>query len=172
MKKNRKNSNNINEQIPLTGKLEHLLGRVDVFKKMCRMLEMKRKQFLENHWKRYEKVIPRQQFLHLMMVRHSLPCNLNRIVQITGMTSAGASIFVDKMVKYGALERHEDVTDRRNVIISFTLHVQTVIERIDDRLDKYIFQYFSDCTPEELKTLEDASRLVCRVLDSKKESEE
>ena len=76
------------------------------------------------------------------------------------------------MVKYGALERHEDVTDRRNVIISFTLHVQTVIERIDDRLDKYIFQYFSDCTPEELKTLEDASRLVCRVLDSKKESEE
>ena len=67
MKKNRKNSNNINEQIPLTGKLEHLLGRVDVFKKMCRMLEMKRKQFLENHWKRYEKVIPRQQFLHLMI---------------------------------------------------------------------------------------------------------
>ena len=170
MKKEKKN-NSDNEQMPLTGKLEHLLGRVDVFKKMCRMLEMKRKQFLENHWKRYEKVIPRQQFLHLMMVRHSLPCNLNKIVQITGMTSAGASIFVDKMVKLGALERREDVDDRRNVIISFTPHVRKVVERIDDRLDKYIFQFFADCTPEELATLENASRLVCRVLDSREDSE-
>ena len=158
--------------MPLTGKLEHLLGRVDVFKKMCRMLEMKRKQFLENHWKRYEKVIPRQQFLHLMMVRHSLPCNLNKIVQITGMTSAGASIFVDKMVKLGALERCVDANDRRNVIIRFTPHVGTVVERIDDRLNKYIFQFFADCTPEELATLEAASRLVCRVLDSREEESE
>ena len=169
MKKDRKIINN--EQVPLTGKPEHLLDRVDVFKKMCRMLEVKRKQFLENHWKRYEKVIPRQQFLHLMMVRHSLPCNLNKIVQITGMTSAGASIFVDKMVKLGALERKEDAEDRRNIIISFTPHVGEVVERIDDRLNKYIFQFFADCNAEELAVLEQASRLVCRVLDSRGEDE-
>lgn len=158
-----------NEQMPLTGKPEHLLGRVEVFKKMCRMLEVKRKQFLENHWKRYEKVIPRQQFLHLMMVRHSLPCNLNKIMQITGMTSAGASIFVDKMVKFGALERREDVADRRNIIISFSPQAEKIVERIDDRLNKYIFQFFADCSAEELAVLEQASRLVCRVLDSRGE---
>ena len=38
-----------------------------------------------------------------MMVRHSLPCNLAKIMQVTGMTSAGASIFVDKMVKCGIM---------------------------------------------------------------------
>ena len=157
--------------MPLTGKPEHLLGRVEVFKKMCRMLEVKRKQFLENHWKRYEKVIPRQQFLHLMMVRHSLPCNLNKIMQITGMTSAGASIFVDKMVKFGALERREDVADRRNIIISFSPQAEKIVERIDDRLNKYIFQFFADCNAEELAVLEQASRLVCRVLDSRGEDE-
>ena len=168
MKKDKKINN---EQMPLTGKPEHLLGRVEVFKKMCRMLEVKRKQFLENHWKRYEKVIPRQQFLHLMMVRHSLPCNLNKIMQITGMTSAGASIFVDKMVKFGALERREDVADRRNIIISFSPQAEKIVERIDDRLNKYIFQFFADCNAEELAVLEQASRLVCRVLDSRGEDE-
>ena len=158
------------EQMPLTGKPEHLLGRVDVFKKMCRMLEMKRKGFLENDWQlHYSKFIPRQQFLHLMMVRHSLPCTLAKIMQVTGMTSAGASIFVDKMVKCGALERHEDSVDRRNIIISFTPRALKITERIDDRLDRYIFHFFAGCTAEELAVLEQASRLVCRVLDSRED---
>ena len=166
MKKNHKNTN---EQVPLTGKPEHLLGRIEVFKKMCRMLEVKRKRFIENDWLHYAKLIPRQQFLHLMMVRHSLPCNLAKIMQITGMTSAGASIFVDKMVKRGALERREDKNDRRNIIISFTPRAEKITERIDDRLNQYIFQFFADCTEEELQTLEQASRIVCRVLDSREE---
>ena len=168
MKKSIKNSK---EQVPLTGKPEHLLGRVEVFKKMCRMLEVKRKRFIENDWQHYAKLIPRQQFLHLMMVRHSLPCNLAKIMQITGMTSAGASIFVDKMVKRGALERREDPGDRRNIIISFTPRAAKITERIDDRLNQYIFQFFADCDEEELAVLESASRIVCRVLDSRADSE-
>ena len=131
------------------------------------MLEMKRKRFIENDWQHYSKLIPRQQFLHLMMVRHSLPCNLARIMQVTGMTSAGASIFVDKMVKRGAFERHEDPGDRRNIIISFTPRATKIAERIDDRLDRYIFSFFADCTGEELAILEQASRTVCRVLDAR-----
>ena len=168
MKKNIKNPGG---QVPLSGKPEHLLGRVEVFKKMCRMLEVKRKRFIENDWQHYAKLIPRQQFLHLMMVRHSLPCNLAKIMQVTGMTSAGASIFVDKMVKRGALERREDPEDRRNIIISFTPRAAKITERIEDRLDKYIFQFFADCDDEELATLECASRIVCRVLDSREDSE-
>lgn len=170
MKKNKKNISSA--KLPLTGKPEHLLSRVEVFKKMCRMLEMKRKRFIENDWQHYSKLIPRQQFLHLMMVRHSLPCNLAKIMQVTGMTSAGASIFVDKMVKRGAFERHEDPADRRNIIISFTPRAEKITERIDDRLNRYIFQFFADCTPEELENLEKASRLVCRVLDSRNEDDE
>ncbi|MBQ8754984.1 MAG: MarR family transcriptional regulator [Lentisphaeria bacterium] len=168
MKKGRKNNQ---EQVPLTGKPEHLLGRVEVFKKMCRMLEMKRKRFIENDWQHYAKLIPRQQFLHLMMVRHSLPCNLAKIMQVTGMTSAGASIFVDKMVKQGALERIEDPNDRRNVIVTFTPRAEKITARIDDRLNQYIFHFFADCSPEELETLEAASRLVCRVLDAREDEE-
>ena len=167
-----KRVNKKNEQVSLSGKPEHLLDRVEVFKKMCRMLEIKRKRFIENDWQHYAKLIPRQQFLHLMNVRHSLPCNLAKIMQVTGMTSAGASIFVDKMVKQGALERHEDADDRRNIIISFTPRAKQITDRIDDRLNRYIFQFFADCTPEELICLEQASRLVCRVLDARGEDAE
>ena len=169
MKNTRKTLNG--KRCPLTGKPEHQLDRVDVFKKMCRMLEMKRKRFIENDWQHYAKLIPRQQFLHLMMVRHSLPCNLAKIMQITGMTSAGASIFVDKMVKSGALERREDPNDRRNIVISFTPRAEKITERIDDRLNQYIFGFFADCGEKELATLEEASRIVCRVLDSREEDE-
>lgn len=166
MQKSRKNDT---EQVPLTGKPEHLLSRVEVFKKMCRMLEMKRKRFIEDDWQHYAKLIPRQQFLHLMMVRHSLPCNLAKIMKITGMTSAGASIFVDKMVKSGALERQEDANDRRNIIITFTPRAEKITARIDDRLNQYIFQYFANCSEEELAVLEQASRIVCRELDSQED---
>ena len=167
----KKKSAKNNEQMLLSGKPEHLLDRVEVFKRMCRMLEIKRKRFIENYWQHYAKLIPRQQFLHLMNVRHSLPCNLAKIMQVTGMTSAGASIFVDKMVKQGAFVRHEDVNDRRNIIISFTPRADQITERIENRLNRYIFQYFADCSAEELHMLEMASRLVCRVLDARGEDE-
>ena len=159
------------EQDTLSGKPEHLLSRVEVFKKMCRMLEMTRRRFLEDDWRHYSRLIPQQQFVHLMMVRHSLPCNLAKIMRVTGMTSAGASIFVDKMVKMGVFERHEDVADRRNIVISFTPRAAKSTEHIDDRLNMYILSFFADCKEEELAALEASSRLVCRVLDARYEDE-
>ena len=153
-------------QMPLSGKPEHLLSRVEVFKKMCRMLEINRRRFLENDWRHYSRLIPRQQFIHLMMVRHSLPCNLAKIMKVTGMTSAGASIFVDKMVKMGILERHEEADDRRNIVISFTSRAKEGTEHLDDRLNRYIMQFFGDCSEDELEIVEKASRIACRVLDA------
>jgi len=154
---------------PISGKPEDQLSRIEVFKKMCRMLEMTRRRFLENDWRHYAKLLPQQQFIHLMMVRHSLPCNLARIMKVTGLTSAGASIFVDKMVKMGILVREEDPSDRRSIVIRFTPRAQEKIDHLDDRLNSYIFHLFDNATEEELEGLEAASRLVCRVLDSLEE---
>ena len=89
---------------------------VSVFKKMVRMLELKRRQFFESDWKNCSRIIPRAQFNHLMLVRFSMPCNLGTIMGITGLTSAGASLFVDKLVNAGVLKREEDPDDRRNIV--------------------------------------------------------
>ena len=71
----------------------------------------------------------------------------------------------------GPLSRKEDADDRRNLIISFTPESAKIIEDIDERLNKYIFQFFSDCDEKELATLEEASRIVCRVLDAHDDEE-
>ena len=143
-----------------------VLPDVSVFKKMVRMLELKRRQFFEGDWKNCSRIIPRAQFNHLMLVRFSMPCNLGTIMAITGLTSAGASLFVDKLVNAGVLNREEDPNDRRNIIISVTDRGQEFLREIDDRLDDFICKYFAECTPEELQVVDKSMRIVCSKIDS------
>ena len=138
---------------------------VAIFKKMCRMLELKRRQFFESDWKNCSKTIPRAQFNHLMLVRFSMPCNRGTIMGITGLTSAGASLFVDKLVNAGVLKREEDPDDRRNIVISVTEQGQQFLKEIDDRLDDFIYRYFAECSEEELKCIDGSMRIVCSKLD-------
>ena len=154
------------DKIPLTGKPENQLDRIDVFKKMCRMLEVKRKAFLDSAWRDfYAEILPQQQFIHLMMLRFSLPCNLARIMEVTGLSSAGASLLVNKLVNFGLLVRHDDPDDRRNVIINFTAKGAELCRSTEDRLNRFIYSFFDPCPEEELQTIEQASRTICRVLD-------
>ena len=152
--------------IPLSGKPENQLNRIDVFKKMCRMLEVRRRAVLDSAWRDfYSDVLPQQQFIHLMMLRFSLPCNLARVMEVTGLSSAGASILVNKLVNFDCLVRHDDPQDRRNVIINFTPKGAEMCRSVEDRLNKYIFSYFENCDEQELQEIENASRIVCRALD-------
>jgi len=136
------------------------------FKKMCRLLEIARHDFLDRDWYHFAMMMPQQQFTHLMMVRPAIPCNLSRIMSLTGMTSAGASIFVNKMVKCGIFRRTEDTADRRNVIISFTDFALLHMKRIEKRVDDFICSFYPACNEEELEILAKASKIVCRTLDS------
>ena len=138
---------------------------VAVFKKMCRLLEFKRRQFFEDDWKNCSRMIPRAQFNHLMLVRFSMPCNLGNIMRITGLTSAGASLFVDKLVNTGILMRQEDPEDRRNIVISVTEQGQQFLREIDDRLNDFIYAYFAECSNEELKVIDAAMNVVCSKLE-------
>ena len=56
-------------------------------------------------------------------------------------------------------------------MIKFTDRAAESTERLDDRLNRFILQFFADCDEKDLNTLEEASRIVCRVLDSRDENE-
>ena len=101
-----------------------------------------------------------------MLVRLALPCNLTRIMALTGLTSAGASLFADKMVKLGIFTRVENPTDRRNVIIDFTPQAKVAVERTEERLNESITGFFDTCTEEEISIINLASSLVCIKLAS------
>ena len=138
---------------------------VSVFKKMCRLLEFKRRQFFEDDWKNCSRTIPRAQFNHLMLVRFSMPCNLGNIMRITGLTSAGASLFVDKLVNEGILVRRDDPDDRRNIIISVSEEGRRFLNEIDERLNSFICAYFAECSNEDLKVIESAMNILCSKLE-------
>ncbi len=144
-------------------KLEKL-DMVEIFKLMCRMLDVERRRLINAKWNVDELRVPRQQYNHLLAVRNHLPCNLSCVMEQTGMTSAGASIFVNKMVKLGVFERKDDPADRRNVIISLTKKANDVINLQEDRINLKMMEYFAGCTAAETKLLENAARLICRKI--------
>lgn len=150
------------------GMLSAEQGSVEVFKKMCRLLEIYRHKFLCEDRRGSTGIItiPQQQYTHLMMIRFALPCNLSRIMEITGLTSAGASLFVNKLVQKKILLRIEDPKDRRHVIISLSPSAREEIAEIDNRLNMYLCKHFESCTEEELLTLQKASLIVCNKLNA------
>ena len=143
------------------------LQGLENFKRMVRLLDHKRRVYFAKKFPRFTVRISSVQFNHLMLMRSVLPCNLSRVMAVTGLTSAGASLFVEKLVKSKVLTREVDPRDRRNVIISATPETQDLFRRIDQGLNELIEGYFSQCgcTPEELAVLERAGTIVCSKLD-------
>ena len=137
------------------------------FKRMVRLLDLKRRSYFAKKCPKFAVRVSSVQFNHLMLLRAVLPCNLSRVMAVTGLTSAGASLFVEKLVTSGVLNREIDPRDRRNVIISATPETQEVFRRIDQGLNELIEGYFTQCgcTPEELAILERAGTIVCSKLD-------
>ena len=39
-------------------------------------------------------------------------------------------------------------------------------QSVEDRLNRYIYSYFENCSEQELQEIEVASRTICRALDS------
>ncbi|MBR7156625.1 MAG: winged helix DNA-binding protein [Lentisphaeria bacterium] len=134
---------------------------VKIFKQVCRILELKRRNFLIRDWKKYEDILPQSQFARLMLIRFALPCNLTRVMELTGLTSAGASLFVDKLVNRGILCRIDDPEDRRNIYISATPEGKKLLASVEQRLDEYICNYFKSCTPDELADIARGMSVIC-----------
>ena len=143
------------------------LQGLENFKRMVRLLDYKRRSYFAKKCPKFSGRVSPVQFNHLMLLRAALPCNLSRVMSVTGLTSAGASLFVEKMVTAGVLTREVDPRDRRNVIISASPDTQEVFRRIDQELNELIEGYFirCGCTPEELSVLERAGTIVCSKLD-------
>ena len=142
---------------------------LDSFRKMVRLLERKHRAFLEQDWKEHAYEIQRSQFNQLMIVRFAMPCNLGRIMAVTGLTSAGASLFVDKLVHSGYLIRTDDPNDRRNVRISLSEKGATFIAGVVDRFNTFIADYLRTRTSEELAVITKAMKIINSTLDDEEE---
>ena len=142
---------------------------LEALKKMVRLLERKHRAFLEQDWKEHAYEIQRSQFNQLMTVRFAMPCNLGRIMAVTGLTSAGASLFVDKLVQSGYLLRTDDPNDRRNVRISLSEKGAKFIGEVVDRFNAFINGYLRTRTEAELAVITQAMKIINETLDDGEE---
>lgn len=142
---------------------------LEALKKMVRLLERKHRAFLEQDWKEHAYEIQRSQFNQLMIVRFAMPCNLSRIMAVTGLTSAGASLFVDKLVQSGFLIRTDDPNDRRNVRISLSEKGAKFIGEVVERFNVFITGYLRTRTSEDLAILSKAMDIINETLDDGEE---
>ena len=140
------------------------LRSLESFKRMVRLLDLKRRSYFAKGCPRFAVRVSTVQFNHLMLLRFVLPCNLSRVMAVTGLTSAGASLFVEKLVASGVLRREVDPHDRRNVVISAAPETLEVFRKIDQGLNELIDGYFEICSPEEMSVLERAGEIVCGKL--------
>ena len=142
---------------------------LESLKKMVRLLERKHRAFLEQDWKEHAYEIQRSQFNQLMIVRFAMPCNLSRIMAVTGLTSAGASLFVDKLVQSGFLIRTDDPNDRRNVRISLSEKGSKFIGEVVDRFNDFINGFLRTRTKEELAIVSQAMNIINETIDDGEE---
>lgn len=138
---------------------------LESFKKMVRLLNLARRNFLENDFKNQKVTIQKSQFNQLMLIRDIIPCNLGKIMTVTGLTSAGASLFVEKMVQSQILIRKDNPKDRRNVLISLTPEGAELLRGVDDRLDDFILDFFHTCSEKDLITVGEAMKIISEVLE-------
>ncbi len=136
------------------------------------MIDFQKRAFLAKNWNRFaegkiRRKLSAAQINHLMLIRFILPCNLNRVIEVTGLSSAGASLFIDKLFRAGILYRELDSEDRRNIKIFPTKEAKALLEQIDTGLDKLISNYLATCTEEETETIRKASEIICKKLSQK-----
>lgn len=141
------------------------LRNLESFKRMVRLLDLKRRAYFAKDSPKFSARVSTVQFNHLMLLRFVLPCNLSRVMAVTGLTSAGASLFVEKLVSSGVLRREVDPHDRRSIIISATPETREVFREVDRGLNELIDGYFRGCAPDELAILERAGHIVCSKFD-------
>lgn len=145
----------------------------DSFKRMCRLIDYIRRSYINREWalicqgKAAEKLSSRHIY-YLTLIRFQLPCNLNLIMQITGLSSSAASTFVEKMVQANIVRRETNDEDRRNVRIFPTEETQAIFAEVDRRLDILIDSFAQDCTPEELRAIEMTGDIICNKIQLSK----
>ena len=146
--------------------VDAVLPEIEDVRHMVRLLAWKHRAFLEDDSREHVCPIPKRQLNQLMAIRSILPCNLGRIMTITGLTPPGASLFVNKLVKQGYLNRKDDPEDRRNVLISLTPKGDAFLRNVDERLNRFVLRYLDTCSEEEWNTVVSAARIICRKLAS------
>lgn len=144
---------------------------VESFKRMYRLIDYQRRLCMcdvrsRSDWQEFFDKVSFKQLDYLMMIRLAMPCNLQQVMTLTGLSSSAASLFVDKMTTKGVVLREQDPRDRRNILIRPGKKLLELLDEIDREFERVIAGELRSCSEEQISALEDSCELVCRKLET------
>ena len=96
----------------------------------------------------------------LEILLHKGPLPVNTIGPIVDLTPGSISIAVDRLVAKGLVSRIESAEDRRVRIVALTPSGKDLVASAFRKHSGQMKKVFSELSPEELRTLEEALRKV------------
>lgn len=135
-----------------------------------KLVEYLHRQCIDSYWKkkREEDIIrklPHRQRLHLLAIFHLAPCTLTEFIKHVNLSKSAGSAAVEKLVKSGFVSRSRSENDRREIRLAISPELKAHFSGVNTLFEKSIREFFSDCTQEDIKTINSASKILKSKLD-------
>jgi DNA-binding MarR family transcriptional regulator len=101
--------------------------------------------------------------LYVVMAAREL--RLSELAGRLGIGSSSASELVERLVELGFLHRHDDPTDRRQVVITATPDAAALLERFRELNERQLRLLLAALDPDELGAVERAIEVLGRAID-------
>lgn len=99
----------------------------------------------------------------LSMVNHAGSLPLSQIAQRLSLTKPQMTLFIDELVKEGAVLRSADNNDRRKLIVSLTDKGQTMLNEYLDAVRQSLNSKLVNLNPTEIEELTKALAAIVRL---------
>jgi DNA-binding MarR family transcriptional regulator len=97
--------------------------------------------------------IPMQQLRAMYMLRDEEVATVGRLAELFGIGLPAASVLADRLVRAGYVERNEDTSDRRRVLLSLTRSGVQLITELQQGSHLHLRRWMARLSPEDLAAL-------------------
>jgi DNA-binding MarR family transcriptional regulator len=146
------------------------MNELDDFFEAHRDIEFLRRQNIADYWdeKQSDDLIRKfslRQINYLSTIYRHGPCSLQTIMHHTGLSSSAVSAAIDKLVRAKVVNRVQNESNRREVLVSLTSAIRRHLNAIDMRFRKKIAGMLADCPPDELSAIARSSAIIRKKLE-------
>ena len=97
--------------------------------------------------------ISMQQLRALFLLRDEEEASVGRLAELFGIGLPAASLLADRLVRAGYVERRDDPTDRRRVLLSLTRVGTRLVTDLREGSQTLMRRWMSSLSPEDLAAL-------------------
>ena len=104
--------------------------------------------------------ISMQQVRAMYVLRDEGEVAIGRLAEVFGFGMPAASLLADRLVRAGHAERHDDVADRRRVLIRLSRAGDRLMTELNEGSQSQMRRWMSSLAPDELETVARAWNLM------------